>query len=405
MLDFLPVLLGSDSNVYGMARSFHEAYGVCSVAIGKGRLSATANSRIVKVAIAQPNIEDDAVFCRVLLSFAKTQDKKLLLVSCGDNYTKLMVHNQEALRPYYSFACMSKETFEQIDSKEAFYRLCKDAGFSFPQTQTCTFENYRTFSPAFPFPVVVKPSNSVEYWNCSFLHKKKVFVAQTQEELLKILDAVYSSSYKDHMIIQDFIPGDDSRMRVVNCYCGLDKKVQLIALGNALLEEHSPEGIGSYAAIINGYDEALSMQIKAFLESIGYIGFANFDMKWDERDGSYKLFEMNPRQGRSSYFVTAAGYNLAKWLVSDVIEGRPEPFTIAKEKALFTMIPPSLIFRYLKDEDSRREAKELLKQKKVCHPLWYREDRNFKRALAYGASQWHYRKKYKRYFGKKGFDE
>ena len=60
-------------------------------------------------------------------------------------------------------------------------------------------------------------------------------------------------------------------MRVMNCYCGRDGKVKLIALGNALLEEHSPEGIGSYAAIINGYDEKLNQRMKNFLEGIGYV--------------------------------------------------------------------------------------------------------------------------------------
>ena len=38
MEQILPVLLGSDANVYGMARSFYMEYGVTSLAIGKGRL-------------------------------------------------------------------------------------------------------------------------------------------------------------------------------------------------------------------------------------------------------------------------------------------------------------------------------------------------------------------------------
>ena len=318
--DFLPVLLGSDINVYGMARSFHEAYGIRSVAVGKGILPACMNSHIVEVQTVEPRLEEDEVFVSTLKKFAEHYSgMRLLLVPCGDNYIKMLVRNQEKLRGIYEFECIDEALLMRLSIKESFYQVCEEHGFSFPKTTTCSYENYKTIELPFDFPVIIKPSNSVAYWNCKFPHKKKVFVAKSREEFDAILDAIYGSSYKDHLILQEYIPGDDSKMRVMNCYCGKDKKVKLIALGNAVLEEHSPEGIGSYAAIINGYDEKLNEQMKGFLEGIGYVGFANFDMKYDERDGKYKLFEMNLRQGRSSYFVTAAGYNIAKWLADDVI--------------------------------------------------------------------------------------
>ena len=42
-----------------------------------------------------------------------------------------------------------------------------------------------------------------------------------------ILDAIYGSSYKDHLIIQEFIPGDDTYMRVLTSYSDKNGKVKV----------------------------------------------------------------------------------------------------------------------------------------------------------------------------------
>ncbi len=401
---FVPVLLGSDVNVYGMARSFHEAYGICSVAIGKGRLGATSNSRIVTVEIVEPHIEEDEVFCKTLIDFSARypKDVELLLVPCGDNYIKLLSRNQDALREYYKFTCVDEQLLTQLSTKETFYALCEQYGFAFPKTVTVTVNTYRNVELPFAFPVIIKPSNSVAYWNCHFPHKKKVFVAESRDEFDAILAAIYGSTYQDHLIIQEYIPGDDSHMRVMNCYCSKDGKVRLIALGQALLEEHSPEGIGSYAAIIPTEDRQLARQMKAFLEDIGYKGFANFDFKFDSRDGRYKLFEMNPRQGRSSFYVTAQGYNLARYLVDDVLLDQPAECAVANGETLWTIIPKALIFEYVSDPELKQKARDLIRRGKLCKSLYYKKDRNFKRWLYFQKNQASYFKKYTRYFGNKG---
>lgn len=401
--DFIPVLLGSDINVYGMARSFHQAFQYRSVAIGKGIISVCKNSRIVRVEVVEPNLEDDQVFVRTLTAFAgRYPGKALLLVPCGDNYIKLLVRNQEALRGLYTFQCIDETLLMRLSLKESFYQVCEAHGFAFPKTDVCTAQDYLEKKLDFDFPVIIKPSNSVAYWNCDFPHKKKVFLAENQAEYDAILAAIYGSSYQDHLILQEYIPGDDSHMRVMNCFCGKDKKVKLISLGNTLLEEHSPQGIGSPAAIINTFDAGLSTQIRTFLEDIGYVGFANFDLKLDTRDGKYKLFEMNLRPGRSSFFVTAGGYNLAKWLADDVFYDKEMGLTIAQKQVLWTLIPKRIIFQYVQDAKLKQEARQLIREGKLVRSYWYREDRSLKRWISYIRNQRSYFQKYKRYFNNKG---
>lgn len=404
-LSFLPVLLGSDANVYGMARSFHEAYGVRSLAVSKTIYTPTADTKIIDFSL-EPNLENPERFVQKLIEVKREHpDRELLLVPCSDGYVELLVRFQEELRAYYTFNCPTQEALEKLTRKESFYEVCEAAGFRYPRTEIVTCENYRTKELSFPFPVVVKASNSVTYYQCSFPGKKKVFVAQDRAEYDRILAAIYSSEYRDHMTIQEFIPGDDTYMRVLNCYCGRDGKVKLMALGHPLLEDHTPGGIGNYTAILSTCDRELLERFRSLLEGIGWTGFVNFDMKYDMRDGEYKLFETNPRQGRSSYFVTASGYNLAKWLVDDVIENRELPLTIDDAEHLWVQVPKQIIYRYLHDDVLRREVKRLIHEGKCTHSLFYKEDLKFSRWAKLELGQLNHFRKYRKYYGKKGMDE
>lgn len=404
-VDFIPVLLGSDVNVYGMARAFHQEYKIRSIAVSKTIFTPTVDSKIIDFTL-ESNLEDPKIFLETLLKVKKqNMTKKLLLVPCGDGYVKLLVKFQKELREHYYFNCVSQEIFDMLSYKESFYEACDRYGFEYPKTEVISLENYKTKQPGITFPVIIKASNSVEYNKCSFHGKMKVFVAQDKAEYERILNAIYSSEYKEHLTIQEFIPGDDSNMRVLNCYVGKDKKVKLMALGNPLLEEHTPQGIGNYVAIINTYDEAILNQFKAFLENIGYQGFANFDLKFDNRDGKYKFFETNLRQGRSSFYVTASGYNLAKWLVDDVMYNKNMPLTIAKKEHLWLQVPKGIVYKYVKNQELKAKAQRLVKEGKCTNSLFYSEDLSFRRYVKLKMNMINHYKKYKRCFGKKGMPE
>lgn len=405
--DFVPVLLGGDANAYGMARSFFEEYGAVSHAIGKGAFHICQNSKIMSFDVTEPRLEEDDVFVQTLLDFEKKlrqqTDKPLVLAPCGDNYTKMLVRNQDALRDAYHFSIMTPDQFDLLSTKDRFYGTCERYGLAFPATDEVTKATWEGYEPPFAYPIVVKPANSVMYWNCSYPGKKKVFVVRNADELRQILSGVYSSSYDDTMIVQDFVPGDDTRMRVMNCYSDRNGRVTMMTLGDVVLEEHTPEGIGSYAAIMTGYDENINARIKGFLEEIGYIGFSNFDLKFDERDGSYKLFEINPRQGRSSYFTTASGKNLARYLVRDALEGRTDSCEVATldDEVLWTMIPLDLIRKYTSDEAVLARVNRLIGEGKVRRSYWSEDDKSLMRWVSYRVNQRNYRKQFEACFGKR----
>lgn len=372
-LSFQPLLFGGDINVYSVARAFHEAYGVKSIAYGKFHTFPCAFSAIIDYRTCPDNDKDEVFLRHVNEVCAQLPDKTVLVIGCGDSYVQLAARYKDqmpanAIAPY-----IPGDLLDRLINKEYFYQLCDQHGIDHPATVIYDKSMGHDFDLPWGPPYIAKPADGVAYWQHEFEGIKKVYICQSRQELLDALDAVYAAGYPGHMILQEFIPGDDTYMRVLTNYSDRNAQVKLMCLGHVLLEEHSPHGIGNHAVIITEHDEALCLKIKALLESLHYVGFSNFDIKYDSRDGKYKLFEINCRQGRSNYYVTGAGYNIAKLLVEDRVEHKELPFVITENESLWRMVPKAVAFKFVPRSYHPR-MKALLKKGAATHSLEYSRD-------------------------------
>jgi len=379
--DILPVLLASDINVYSMARAFHEAYGVKSLLVARDCNGPAENSKILLYKIVQ-KLDDTDVFLNTMEEvYQEYPDKTLILIGCADHYVRLIVENKETLKDRFVLPYSDKSVLDNIVLKETFYGLCAKYGLDYAKTFIYKPEMNLEFELDFEFPVVLKPSDSVLYNQHSFVGQHKVYFLNEKAELIDALRQIYENGYPEHMIIQERIPGEDAAMYDLQVYVGSDHKVKLMNFGNVLLEEHTPKGIGSNAATLVDYNEPLMKKIQVLLEDIGYEGLADCDLKYDYRDGKYKMFEINIRQGRSHYRVTGGGDNLAKYIVEDYVYHKPLALKYVTEPYFWHVVPLGVVYKYVKDQDKLQKVKQLVKQKKVCHSLYYKKDLGFKRWL------------------------
>ncbi|MBO6145696.1 MAG: ATP-grasp domain-containing protein [Bacilli bacterium] len=375
------VLLGSDENVYGFARSIYNNYKIKPYALTHHILSVTKNTKIINY-VVNNKVHDEEEFVYALNKLTSKLIKKydkLILVPCSDYYMELVVKNQKRIKNICN-NFINYKRFEEFNNKEKFYKICDKYGIEYPKSYMIYKDSYKKEIKKLDisYPVILKPnnSNSEEYLNAKFKNKNKVYLINNYDELEETINNIYSSTYKDSLIIQKYIPGDDTNMRVLNVYCDKDSKVKLMSLGRPILEEYHPNTYGNYAAIISLRDYLPVMdKIKKFLEDVKYYGVANFDIKYNKDDHKYYVFEINPRPGRSSYFSACAGKSLTSCYVEDLIYGNIKKHIRNDKEVLWLNVPMILVRKYVKDKKILKKIRGL----KRYHTLIYKKDLSFKR--------------------------
>lgn len=407
--EFTPILLGSDFNVYGMARSFYELTGKPVKAFAEQQLAPTRFTKIVNLELID-GFSNDPKWINSMLEIKeryRNHNEPVILIGCGDGYAELISKHKEELNDVFVCPYIDFNLLKRLNKKESFYEICDQYNLPYPKTKIITKEmwsNDNQIEQPFDYPVALKPSNSVEWVGIHFDGRKKAYRVKSRSEFESILQAAYTHGYESDFILQDFIPGDDSNMRVLNAYVDQHHHVKMMCLGHPLLEDPSPSAIGNYVAILPEYNKKIYQCFQKFLEDIEFTGYANFDMKYDKRDNTYKLFEINLRQGRSSFFVTLNGYNLAQWVVrdfvqqdlaeADVVYGNKE----ANKHQLWLGVPVKIFKKYARQNGDKERALDLIDHHRYGMTYWYDKDMNLKRRILLKWMEHIYAKNFKRYF-------
>lgn len=395
--EFVPVIVGTDINTYLTSVSFHQEYGVKPYLLGRDTLGVTQYSNLFSGIKYDADIETQDGLVKALRAYAEEiphQGRPLLLVGTSDKYVRLLVEARELLADLYVMNVPSAPVNDALQDKKQFYTLAAEHGLPIPDTYF-----HRVGDPlqvqVKRYPVVVKPANGIEYFRRPFPGQQKVYQAHSEAELAEIIGTIAEAGYREDVIIQDYIPGDDPYNWDSVLYLNTAGEAEMVSFGQVALQEHIASAVGNYTAVIARYDEPIMTQLAQFLETIGYTGIANADLKYDSRDGQYKVFEFNTRQGRSSYYTTQLGHNLARYLVDDLVHDNRKKLAYARGKALFTVVPRYILRRYINDPEILAETKALIKEGNWSSPLWYRGDKHLKRRAFLLMRNYRYADKYK----------
>lgn len=411
-VDLQPVILGGDIGVYALARSFHEVFRVRSHVVSASPIRAITSSRIATtVPVEHPATAEAHLDALLALArrhrrdhAARGVDVHLLLMANTDWFIRLAVTHRAALEEAgYIVPFLDADTLATVSDKDSFARVCAEQGVPTPRTVVADFAAADDAAWAPPhvdltFPIIAKPSSSAAYNDVRFEGKKKVYHVADAAELARLWETLRAAGFRDRFLAQELIPGDDTQMRSITAYVDSTGEVSLLGTAHVLLEDHAPTMLGNPVAMITGRDDTLTEPARRFLDAVDYRGFANFDVKIDPRDGTAHFFEVNPRIGRNSYYMTAAGLNPMRWLVADHVDHEPLAPAVLEREVLYSLVPKRLLTRYVREPALAQRVERLYEEARVADPLEYRNDRSPARVAAVLATKYNHFRKFGRHY-------
>jgi predicted ATP-grasp superfamily ATP-dependent carboligase len=251
--------------------------------------------------------EYDEKLLERLCSFAEDRKIPIVLYCLSDEAIAFANKYRRILSNHYLFQLPEACIVDHILSKTKFTQLMKRVGVACPVSQVLNGDNIEEVAESFPFPAVLKLALQKSWKFNPDLSKDyhKVKVVENQAALRYWFGRL---KRYDEVLIQELIPGPSGRLFYCTVYRPATCRKGIIFTGQKI--RTATNGFGSetfYRSVKNDKLERICAEV---LEKLDYVGFGGIDFKYDERDGSYKLIEINARLGISDGLAIECGLDL-----------------------------------------------------------------------------------------------
>ena len=235
------------------------------------------------------------------IKLGESLDDKAVLLPTSDSYVAFISEFRTELSHHYLFNIPEASVLENILDKQKQYQLAVNLGVPVP----------KTISPKhiddleegdISYPAIIKGKDSKK-WSSTF--ENNGFVTSCYDDLLEYFKLALDRNVE--AVIQEMIIGPNKNHYSVHAYCSKEKELLAICTTQRTRQYPIDNGDGTYIVSVN-IPELIALGRK-FLESIHYTGAGNIQFKYDDRDGQYKLIELNPRVGMANIVATCAGVN------------------------------------------------------------------------------------------------
>ncbi len=205
------------------------------------------------------------------------------------------------------------------------------AGLPVPRTMVCTdLADAKRRSEELGFPLVVKPSRSRGARGVSYVPNAR--------DLGRAVRA--ASSQGGRVLLQEYVPGP---VFTIGTVCGADGRIAASIVLKKTKEVPATGGVAVCGTTV--IEPVLQDLGERYVTCLGWRGPASPEVKLDERDGSYKLMEVNPRLFGYNYLAALAGVNLAEVTARLALGQSLQPVRSYAEGLSFVRAPYDLVVR------------------------------------------------------------